>query len=851
MTDQMQSSDPEGPNLKAALYHAAAGRPVFPCCPRTKRPSIPKSAGGNGFKDATTDPVQLRQWWAQYPEAVPGMPTGARVGVFVLDVDDKPGKVGRDSLAQLVQEFGPLPPTVETITATGGSHLFFRHPRDGRTIPNSASQLGQGHETWGRDGYPATRFAVLPSGRLRVPDLDIRGDGGYVILPGSVMADGRRYEWEGSSDPDEGVKVAQAPDWLLAMVSYDPSAAPTATPSDGATVAPIGEGSRNDFLYRLGCSLRAKGLGEPAIIAALLAENAERCQPPLPAGEVQATAKSAASKAPGLSPEYERRRAERAARQAPRPPHPAEASGGGDQGGRPALRVVGGTDHDPRPLIQIRAGELPEAVDDAEHHLVTSRPDIFQHGTRLVRVGQWEMDSGPVERPTGAGVLIDISPDWLTDKLTRLIRWERYDARKGEFKKIDCPSKVSTTLLARVGSWHFPGLVGFVDSPTLDRTGRVVSARGYDAPSGLYLSRPPLIEAIGEMQRVDAERAGECLDEAISTFPFVTEADRSACMALIITAIIRRILEAAPIGCVSANTPGTGKSKLVDVISAIATGRKAAVAALGTNPEETEKRLDAVLLKGDTLCSFDNIDRPVKSDVLCQVATQTVKSIRVMGLSKIVEAPTNVCLLMTGNNLTLVGDLVRRCIVVNLDAKTERPELREFERDAVEYALSIRPALIRAALVISKAYLDAGCPKVAAAPFGSFEQWDRMVRRPLIWAGWPDPLQPAEAMREQDHELTGMREFLRFWRQATSEPVSAAELSDLIRAKVPLMADGWAAKYPDLQESAIQVMGDLSKWGPRELGYRLRSMAGRILDGRRVFKHGLRTSVTRWGVEVL
>jgi putative DNA primase/helicase len=302
---------------------------------------------------------------------------------------------------------------------------------------------------------------------------------------------------------------------------------------------------------------------------------------------------------------------------------------------------------------------------------------------------------------------------------------------------------------------------------------------------------------------------------------------------------------------VSASTPGTGKSKLIDVVAAIATGRPAAVVGLGATAEELEKRVDSILIEGDSIAAFDNVDRPVKSDVLCQVATQGVKKIRVMGLSKIVQAPTNVALMMTGNNLTLVGDLVRRCIVVNLDAGCERPELRTFERDAVGYVLGRRAELIHAALVISKAYLDAGCPDVDAPPFGSFETWDRMIRRALMWAGMPDPLRPAEAMREQDHELVGMRDFLREWRAVHPEPITAADLAELVRARVPAFNDGWRSQHPELQDAAVQVMGDLGKWGPRELGYRLRAMAGRLFEGRRITKADKGKGGVRWQVEVV
>ena len=824
--DDVRAGSADPPNLAAALYHAQAGRPVFPCSPKDKRPAIAKRDGGNGFKDATTDLALIRRWWSQYPEAVPGMPTGARVGVWVLDVDTKAGKVGEDTLAKLVQTFGELPETVETITATGGRHLFFRHPRDGRTIPNSASQLGLGHERWGRDGFPEVPFEILASGRLRVPDLDVRGDGGYVILPGSVMLDGRRYQWEGSSDPDEGAQVAQAPGWLLSLVAHDPAQERTTGAAPGATVASIGEGGRNDYLYRLGCSLRAKGLGEAAIIAALLAENAERCDPALPDEEVRTCARSAAARPPGLSPAYEARRQD--ARERPPP-------------GKPDLRVVGGTEHDDRPELQIIAGKLPVLVDRIEEALLAQGADIYQHGTRLVRVGAWEAptaEGAPLRRPSGAGVLCDITAEWLVDRCTRRIRFTRYDKRADDWRDTDCPTKAASTLLARVGEWRFPTLTGFCDAPTLDLSGRLIEAPGYDVRSGLYLSHPPRLPAMGVMSLAAAQGAGSTLYEAIETFPFVTTADAAAALAGILTALLRRLLPSAPILGVSASTPGTGKSKLIAVIASIASGRPPAVVAIGSTPEELEKRLDAVLLKGDALVSFDNVDRPIKSDVLCQVATEATKGVRVLGESKNVEAPTNVTLCATGNNLVLVGDLIRRTMLCNLDAGCERPELRVFDRDAVGHVLEQRPSLIAAALTIAKSYIDAGCPEVDARPFGSFEAWDRMVRRPLIWAGWPDPLTPAESLREQDHELSGMRDLLIAWQEAQPEPCTAAELSALIRSQVPRFGEGYDAQWPALRDAAVTVMGDLPRWGPRELGYRLRAMAGRLFAGRRVVKAG-------------
>ena len=77
------------------------------------------------------------------------------------------GETGADTLRELEQQHGPLPATVECLTGGGGRHLYFKHP--GCAIRNSAGKLGS--------------------------HLDIRGDGGYVIVPPSRHESGQSYEW--------------------------------------------------------------------------------------------------------------------------------------------------------------------------------------------------------------------------------------------------------------------------------------------------------------------------------------------------------------------------------------------------------------------------------------------------------------------------------------------------------------------------------------------------------------------------------------------------------------------------------------------------------------------------------
>jgi hypothetical protein len=200
--------------LDAALAYAKQGIPVFPCRTDDKSPLTP-----NGFKDATTDEKQIRIWWTQYPSAMIGMPTGEASGYWVLDtdLDTSEGIDGPGELNKLIAKNSSLPTTRTSKTPRGGTHYFFKY-----TVPikNSQSKLA--------------------------PDIDTRGDGGYVILPPSVTADGTFYCWSNDTDP-----VAEAPLWLISQILNSPRSrawARNALEKECATVAAAAPGTRKGVL---------------------------------------------------------------------------------------------------------------------------------------------------------------------------------------------------------------------------------------------------------------------------------------------------------------------------------------------------------------------------------------------------------------------------------------------------------------------------------------------------------------------------------------------------------------------------------------------------------------------------
>jgi hypothetical protein len=132
-------------------------------CDRKGWGKHPRTA--NGLKDATTDPEQVRAWWAKWPAANPAVRTGADTGIVMIGPD---GQQGIADLAELEQDLGPLPATRRAKSGSGGEHHYFRWPADGLPIKNRKNHLGT--------------------------MIDVRGDGGYFVAPPSVNGFGS-YEW--------------------------------------------------------------------------------------------------------------------------------------------------------------------------------------------------------------------------------------------------------------------------------------------------------------------------------------------------------------------------------------------------------------------------------------------------------------------------------------------------------------------------------------------------------------------------------------------------------------------------------------------------------------------------------
>ena len=200
----------------------------------------------HGVHDATNDFATFKRLVGSRTAFNIAIATGSASDVIeVIVMDNDPRNGGRETLAELIERLGPLPPTLTCDTGGGGWHRYFQKPRG-----ELRKKLG--------------------------PGVDLLADGRYAVAPPSMHSSGRRYRWREGRGPTD-LEIAALPRRWLEFIR-----APAETKKEPAAdeADAIAEGSRNTELTGVAGQLRRAGLSEPEMLAALLQVNKARCTPP-------------------------------------------------------------------------------------------------------------------------------------------------------------------------------------------------------------------------------------------------------------------------------------------------------------------------------------------------------------------------------------------------------------------------------------------------------------------------------------------------------------------------------------------------------------------------------------------
>jgi putative DNA primase/helicase len=480
------------------------------------------------------------------------------------------------------------------------------------------------------------------------------------------------------------------------------------------------------------------------------------------------------------------------------------------------------------PTITLEAGELHNIATEAEDALIQSETPYFVRGENLVRPVTDDLPASH-GRITKVARLAAVTEASLIDRLSRSANWQKWDGRAKRHIPVDPTPKVAAIVMARDGEWKFRRLTGVITTPTLRPDGTILSEPGYDEATQLLLLDPPAMPDIPPRPTRDhALKALKCLDHLLDEFPFVDAASRSVALSALITPVVRGAVSVAPMHATTAPVPGSGKSYIIDLASAINSGERAPVLTAGRNEEETEKRLVAALLSGQTIISIDNVNGQLGGDFLCQIIERPVVAVRPLGQSVFTKVESRATCFATGNNIQLVGDMTRRVVLCSLDPDVERPELRLFKSSPFDAVLADRGKYVAAALTIARAYAVAEFPSMLR-PLASFEDWSKLVRSALVWLDRPDPCETMSRARAEDpitasltNLFTSMYAVNQSIAQTAGQIKDAASINDSFGGLV----------NTNLRESLIEVAGDRNgAINTQKLGLFFKRYEGRIIAG--------------------
>lgn len=405
-------------------------------------------------------------------------------------------------------------------------------------------------------------------------------------------------------------------------------------------------------------------------------------------------------------------------------------------------------DPGPLPRIVVKDGRhLRQHSEDAIAAIRRANepePSVFARGGALARVKT--TDEGRI-------VIESLALDALRGVMERSASFVR--PGKGDDYRAEVPPMDIVRDIQSLPEWPgIPALVGIVTSPRIRPDGTVLSRPGYDPATRLFLTPTgETIEVPAAPTGEDARRAAAAImDGPLSDFPFVSDVDRANAIGFALSIVARpAIAGSVPVAIFDARSgQGTGKSLLVRTLHMIACGTESSMNAIPGDEEEWRKSLLPLLMRGGDVVVFDNATRPVESGTFANVVTSAVFEDRILGASRRVELPVRCCWAVTGNRVTMGGDMARRCFPVELDARVERPENREGFRhpDLIAWVRVHRSSLLRALLIMARAWWVAGCPSPSVKPWGNFEEYVRVVGGILEHSGVTGFLANRQEFRE-------------------------------------------------------------------------------------------------------
>ncbi len=390
-------------------------------------------------------------------------------------------------------------------------------------------------------------------------------------------------------------------------------------------------------------------------------------------------------------------------------------------------------------------------------------------------------------------------------------------------------------------------VVGVAEGPIVRADGSLFRSRGYDVHTQLWCAGSPVEEVKTNPTLDDAQAALTELEGLLDEFFFDSEASRAAALSGLLTAVMRPVLRTAPLVVIDANTPGTGKSYLAELMYAMTSAETPAVLD-APSPEEFQKRIDAAIMAQPTAMLWDDFGLPIGGHTLNAILTNGAVQPRILGKSESAKVACRSLILICGNNVSFAAeDMIRRVLYVRMVAPVERPELIKRKHDPVGEVRMDRGRFVALVATIVRAYLQAGAP--TSPTLAGFDEWARLCVGPLIWLGRENPLKNQEAVREEMSADDPLDDLIAAWKAVFG--FNSISLKDVLQ-----VAEGYTvAGFEDLDYDRRGALKDAVRaiYGPARgamdahlFGRKIAKYKNKVKNGFTLSKVEADTRLKRW-----
>ena len=405
-------------------------------------------------------------------------------------------------------------------------------------------------------------------------------------------------------------------------------------------------------------------------------------------------------------------------------------------------------------------------------------------------------------------------------------------SQSGDTIPIPPPLEVVRDGLTRPSDWQFPALLGIIEAPVLRPDGTILDKPGYDEATKLFYYPTPGLEVPAIPEKCNdshLQDARNLLIEPIQDFPFDSKASWCNAIGTMIAPILRPMIT-GPVPMVLLDKPqqGTGATLLAETISTIATGRPAAMMTAPDDDEGWRKAITSLLMKGQMVCTVDNIEGDLWAPSLAAVLTSMTWQDRILGGNKMVELPHRAIWIATGNNIHLRGDLPRRCFWCRMDAGVARPWMRKASLfrhpDLRGWIIDNRGAILAAILILAREWTRANKPVADEIPIlGGYESYCSIINGVLGFIGAVDFMGNLDRMYDEtDRETPEWEGFFGAWHDILKEEAYTTaeiighindfdELRNALPSELAYIMEGRKGKFGEAKNPGVRLGQRLSK----------------------------------------